>query len=248
VNIIKTKSFELAVISKGNEKSKKLAIAIPGRLDTKDYANFVSHVDYLANRGYFALAFDPPGTWGSSGGIQIYTTTNYLKAIDELIEYFGNKPTLLLGHSRGGTVAMLAGTSNLYVACFVAIMATYGIPTPPRLDETQTGVYLSYRDFPPGTLKTRKQKKFALPLNYFKDGEKYYPIPALKNCPKPKLLFYGTDDEFTKPEKVKEIYETIPEPKMIHELNSDHDYRYHPKIVEEVNNVIGQFLDKYTKE
>lgn len=243
MKIIKTKSFELAVISKGNERSKKLAIAIPGRLDTKDYANFVSHIDYLANRGYCALAFDPPGIWDSSGGIEIYTTTSYLKAIDELIEYFGSKPTLLLGHSRGGTVAMLAGTTNPNVRGFVAIMATYGIPTPP--DATQNGVHMSYRDLPPGTSKTQKRKEFALPMNYFKDGEKYDPIPALKNCTKPKLLFYGTNDEFTKPERVKEIYESIPEPKMIHELNSDHDYRYHSEVVDEVNNVIGQFLDRY---
>ena len=58
-------------------------------------------------------------------------------------------------------------------------MATYGIPTPP--DASRNGVHMSYRDIPPGTSKTQKKKEFALPMNYFKDGEKYDPTPALKN-------------------------------------------------------------------
>ena len=87
---IKTKSFELAISTRGEKNSTRLAIAIPGRLDTKDYLNFTSHIEYLANRNFLAVAFDPPGTWESRGEIESYTTTNYLKAVDELIEHFGN--------------------------------------------------------------------------------------------------------------------------------------------------------------
>ena len=110
---IKTKSFELVVYEKGDPNSQKLAIVIPGRLDTKDYIHNTSLVDYLASRGYFALSFDPAGTWESPGDIDLYTTTNLIKSVNELIEFFGNKPTLLAGHSRGGTIAMLAGPKIL---------------------------------------------------------------------------------------------------------------------------------------
>ena len=174
----------------------------------------------------------------------MYTTTNYLKAINELIEYFGNKPTLLLGHSRGGAVAMLAGTSNPFVSGIVAILASYGPPTAPNPDAMQTGVLIEYRDLPPGSVETKEQKKFALPVNYFNDGQQYNPALALKTCKKPKLLIYGTRDEFTEPDKVKAVYETIPEPKMIYELNSDHDYRYHPELIQEVNRVVRDFLQR----
>src|SRR5690349_20918923 len=109
MEMIKTRSFELAVNASGNKNASKLAIVIPGRLDTKDYAHNVSHVDYLSSKGYYAVSFDPPGTWDSPGDIELYSTTNCIKAVDELIEYYGNKPTLLLGHSRGGSIAMLAG-------------------------------------------------------------------------------------------------------------------------------------------
>lgn len=245
MKIIKTKSFELAIITRGDENSDKIAIALPGRLDTKDYACFPQHLEFLADKGFFAISFDPPGTWESPGGIELFTTTNYIKAVDELIEYFGNKDTFLIGHSRGGTVSILAGAFNPYVVGFAPVMATYGEPTPPDPESIKTGIKMSYRDLPPGTSKTTEQKEFSLPVEYFIDGQKYNVKDALEKCTKPKLLLYGIRDEFTEPEEVKEVFNSIPKPKMIHELDTDHDYRYHQGIVQEVNKVVGQFLDKY---
>ena len=86
MELIKTKSFELAAYSKGLITSNKLAIVLPGRLDTKDYPNIQGHVEYLAKRGFYALSFDPPGTRESLGDISLYTTTNYVKAVNEVIE------------------------------------------------------------------------------------------------------------------------------------------------------------------
>ncbi len=192
--IIHTQSFSLATISAGDPSSKKLAIMIPGRLDTKDYANFTSHINYLAKLGFYAIAFDPPGTWESPGDVE-FTTTNYIKAVNELIDYFGNRPTLLLGHSRGGQTAMIVGTSNPNVTELVMVNASYGPPSPPDPKKIQNGYLLEYRDLPPGDRKTEEQREFHLSLNYFKDGAQYDPVPALKSCTKPKLLIDSTNDE-----------------------------------------------------
>src|SRR3989344_320469 len=245
MEMIKTKNFQLAVYAKGNEGAAKIALVLPGRLDTKDYVHMRSHVDFLAERGFFAVSFDPPGTWESAGGIELYTTTNYIQSVNELIEYFGNKPTLLLGHSRGCTVAMLVGASNPFVSGIVVILATYGPPTAPAPNVPQMGFQEEYRDLPPGTAPTKEQKEFALPMNYFQDGQQYNPESVLTNYTKPKLLIYGSRDEFTSPDKVKAVYKTASEPKMIHELDSDHDYRYHPGCIEEANRVVNDFLKKF---
>lgn len=245
MNTLKTKSFELAVYLKGNPSASNLAIVIPGRLDTKDYIHNTILVDYLASRGYLAFSFDPPGTWESPGDIELYTTTNYLKAVDELIEHFGNKPTLLAGHSRGGTIAMLAGPKNPHVTHFISIFSYYGAPSDPDEKRIVDGRVISYRDLPPGTEKTKEQKKFELPLHYFEDGKQYNALPGLRTCTKPKLFFYGTRDDMNDPEDVKKAYEESAESKMIHAIDSDHDYRYHPEAIEEVNRVVGQFLDRY---
>ena len=246
MKIVKTKSFQLATYSHGDPQSEKLALILPGRLDTKDYAHMQSHVGFLASRGYFAVSFDPPGTWESPGGIELFTTTSYIRAVDELIEYFGNKPTFLIGHSRGGTISMLAGVINPHVISLVPIMATYGEPSSPEPGAINAGVKISYRDLPPGNSKTAEQKNFALPMNYFLDGEQYNVVNILKNCTKPKLILYGTRDSFTTPERVHDVFKIIKEPKMLHELHSVHDYRYDPKTIDEVNQVVGEFLVKYS--
>ena len=244
MDIIKTNFFELATFSRGNKNSGRLAILIPGRLDTKDYVNFTSHAEYLSSRGFLAVAFDPPGIWESPGGIDLFTTTNYLKAINELIEYFGNRPTLLLGHSRGASVAILASMTNAAIMGIVPVMANFGMPTAPTEDAMHKGFQISYRDLPPGISKTKEQKEFALPIAYWKDGARYDIEHALRGCTKPKLLIYGTHDEFTSVDVVKKLYEEIPEPKMIQEIDTTHDYRYFPNAIKEVNMGIGKFLDR----
>jgi pimeloyl-ACP methyl ester carboxylesterase len=242
VNLLKTKSFELAIYAKGDETAPKIAIVIPGRLDTKDYAHMVSHVNYLASKGYYALSFDPPGTWESSGDISLYTTTNIILATHEIIEYFSNRPTVLVGHSRGGSTAMLVGTMNPHVTHIVAIMSHTG-PTTIGLPADKNSSSSSTRDMPPGTSRTEERRSFSLPYSYFEDQMQYDALPALRSCEKPKLFFYGTQDVLVSKENVGEAYNESAEPKQIHALNSEHDYRLRPDIIDEVNQTIGSFLD-----
>lgn len=237
MNLIETPTFKLAVYQRGNEKAEKLALCLPGRLDTKDYAHMRSHVDFLADKGYLALSFDPPGTWESEGDISLYTTQNYLKAIDELIEHFGNLPTITMGHSRGGSMSMLAGINNPHVTHFIAIMSHYGPSSKPN----ESGeVRISYRDLPPGTEETEEKKRFDLPMSYFDDPTEYV---GLETCTKPKLFFLGKEDDVVLPEDVRETYELAAEPKQLCELDSDHDYRYRPNIIQEVEKVAAKFLE-----
>ncbi|MFA4907412.1 MAG: alpha/beta hydrolase, partial [archaeon] len=222
---------------RGEPGAKKLALLLPGRLDTKDYPHMRSHVDYLAAKGYFALSFDPPGTWESPGNIEIYTMTNYLKAINELIAHFGNKPTVLMGHSRGGSMAMLAGTRNEHVTHIIAAMSN---SRPSKIEwNIKNGFEISYRDIPSGG-----RKKFELPLSYFEDSVKYNMLNALSKCAKPKLYFLGTKDDIVLPESVRETYEKSAAPKQLYEVNSGHDYRFHPEIIQEINRAVGEFLGK----
>lgn len=242
MEIVKTKSFELAIINSGDRNAPKLAIVIPGRLDTKDYAQNPSHIQFLASKGYFALSFDPPGSWDSPGGLELYSTTNYIKAVNELIEYFGNKLTILMGHSRGGTVAMLAGPSNPKVTHMISVNSSYGGPI--DTDKPVPGqTHVSYRDLPPGRTRTKEQKRFDLPYNYFEDSGKYNALDGLSTSKKPKLFFYGAKDELSTPDIVKHMYDVSAQPKIIHELNTEHDYRLHPEVIDEVNKVVGEFLD-----
>jgi dienelactone hydrolase len=226
-NLIKTQSFELAVYARGDEDSDKLALVLPGRLDTKDYIHMTSHVDMLAKLGFYALSFDPPGSWESPGTLEDYSTTNYLKAVNEVIDTF-NRPSLLVGHSRGGAVSMLA-SRNPQVKAVVLAMANYGGAVDPGPSEIEGDYAVSYRDLPPGTSRTARPKKFK-------------PSEQLKNFNGPKLLICATYDQFITPEKVKGFYDALDEPKTFLELDTKHDYRLYPDMIEAVNNAIGEFV------
>lgn len=246
MEILKTKSFELAANISGDRNAPKLAILMPGRLDTKDYANFTSHADFLSKRGYLVVAVDPPGTWDSPGGLNNYTTSTYVKAINELIDYFGNRPTLLLGHSRGGATAMLAST-NPAVKELVVVNAAYGNPTPPKPEEVENGKLVELRDLPPGNVRTEKKVRFDLPMVYFEDGAKHNPKEALRKFKGQKLLIHATRDEFTELSKIKEIYDSLTEPKMFLTIDCTHDYRLFPEVIEQVNQKLGELIDSDTK-
>jgi len=236
--IIKTKSFELAIYKRGDENAKKLALVIPGRLDTKDYAHMKSHVDFLANKGFLAVSFDPPGVWESKGDIVEYTTTNYIKSINEIINYFGNKETILVGHSRGGATAFFAGIQNDLIMCVVAIMSPTNVAPMSKEDEGR-GFRISSRDDPNGGKRT-----FNLPKEYFSDAQKYDLLSEISKYKKPKLFIFGEKDTMVKPEMVKELFEKASEPKQITSINAEHDYRLDPNMIKKVEEIFEEFLEE----
>lgn len=140
---------------------------------------------------------------------------------------------------------MLSGPKNPCVTHIIPIFSYYGAPSDPSNERIINGKVMSYRDLPPGDTKTNEQKEFGLPLNYFEDGKQYNALSGLKDCAKPKLFFYGVNDHINKPENIKRAYEESAEPKEIYALNSEHDYRYHPTSIIEVNQIIENFLEKY---
>lgn len=247
--MLQTHSFQLAAYIKGDKKADKLALALPGLLDTKDYLHLRSHVDFLADKGYLALSFDPPGTWESAGSISLYTVTNYLKAINELIDYFGHRPTFVMGHSRGGTMSLYTGVTNPSVFAFASVMLSHVNGMPPVMDDKvihwrEEGFRHEMRDLPPGG--GPKVKSFDLPYSFFEDQTRYDMTDKLVQCAKPKLFIYGKYDNAATPEKVHSIYDIAPEPKKIAGINSDHNYRHHTQLIAQVNRIIGDFLDTYT--
>jgi len=203
-----------------------------------------SHVEFLAERGYYAVSFDPPGTWESDGDINLYTTSNYLKAIFELIEYFDSPPTFIMGHSMGGSMSMYAAVRSDTVKAFAAIMSAPSFVREDNYDERVTrwqeaGIKLSYRDLPDDPAK---KKEFRLPFSFSEDSRQYTAIEDLKTLTKPKLFVAGNKDTSVPVQIVKDAYRLAANPKELHILKSGHDYRRHPRMIKEVNQIVGNFL------
>ena len=229
--------FDLAVYAAGDPDAPKIALVLPGRLETKDYAHIQSHVRHLAELGFYAVSFDPPGTWESPGDITIYTTENYLAAVNDLIKHLGNRPTLLVGHSRGGSIAMLVAVENPSVVGFVAMMAS-AAPARPDEEWKAAGKLTFYRDLPPGDRPSAEQVKFDLPYYCYEN----HLLADLAKCKKPKLFIAGKYDHANQTRDVVEAYETSCAPKQFRELPTGHSYRYHPDITEAVNAKLTKFV------
>jgi len=242
---LKTLHFKIAANISGDAKASKLAVLMPGRLDTKDYVNFVSHAAYLSKRGFLVVAIDPPTSWDSPGELSNYTTTSYVQAVNDIISYFGNRPSLLLSHSRGGATAMLC-SKNRVVSGVVLVNAAYGNPSSPDPTKIENGMLVEYRDMPPGNFRTEQQKRFDLPLAYFEDGAQHDPVKALQEFQGPKLLVVAAEDEFTSVSRVKGVFDSLTDPKEFLEINGTHDYRLYPDEIEVVNTALEKFITKYS--
>lgn len=229
----------------GREDASRVALVLPGRLDTKDYVHMRSHADFLASLGYLAVSFDPPGTWESPGDPSLFTTTNYVKVVGELIEFFGNRPTFLVGHSRGGATAILSSMKYPDVTGIVLVNANYQSPSDPSPEAAERGYNIDYRDLLPGDRETEEKVEFHLPLAYWEDGKNHDPTAALRACTKPKLIVHGTEDEFSPINDVKTLFEELPGPKKLCVIDSAHDYRYRPDAIDTVNREMRSFLEEY---
>ncbi len=235
--------MNIATYIKGDIDSPKLALVLPGLLDTKDYPHMQSHVDYLAKQGYLAVSLDAPGTWGSGDDIEAYTITNYLGAIDQLITKYGNKPTTLVGHSLGGFVASLAITRSKNIETLIAIMSPHAYV---RITNQETinrwrseGVRVSQRDLPDNA---DEKKTFRLPYSFVEDAGQYKALPGLAQSTIPKLFVAAKYDVAVEPALVQASYDAAAGPKEFLLFDSDHDYRRHPELIEQMNDVIGGFI------
>jgi len=90
----------------------KLALLLPGYLDSPDYLHLKTFDQKLTSLGYIVERLDPCGLWWSRGDIKKYSVTNYLKQIkDRLDHYKDSKPdeVVIIGHSLGGLISIVAG-------------------------------------------------------------------------------------------------------------------------------------------
>lgn len=242
---ITTPSFQLAVWQQGSLDAQRLALVLPGKLDSKDYAHMRSHVSFLADCGYLALSFDPPGTWASGGQITDYTMANYLLAVHQLIDHFQQRPTFVLGHSRGGSLALLAAIHNPWVTHVAAVMSYPSFkpgvyPGYPDPEWQLLGFHDSRREVP----GTTQYRTYRLPYQFLEEQVQYDLLPDLAKLTKPKMFVFGQRDLLVAPEVVQLGFQQAAVPKFLYHTAGGHDYRRHPDQIAQINHFLADFLTK----
>lgn len=243
MKLLRTKINEKisAVIHFPDIVAEKLAILLPGYLDSKEYPHLVALAEDLTERSYTTVRFDPTGTWESDGNIAEYTTSQYLQDIKDVLKYMlgkGNYLHVLLGgHSRGGQVSILYAARDPRISCVLGIMASSGPVTgQERANWAKAGVRVSWRDFPD---RRNEKKEFRVSFSYALDMDRYDTAGDAKKIKAPIILAAGELDDVVSPDEVREIYDNANEPKEFLLLAGiGHDYRHNPEEVKRVNSAI----------
>lgn len=256
VQIASTNGMLSAVIHTPEVEGNKLAILCPGYLDSKDYKNIVVLAEDLTKRGYTVVRFDPTGTWDSEGDISKYTMSQCIEDIHSILydmreqkhlrDGTGYTETLIGGHSRGATVAILYAARDPGVTQVLAIMPQVGKESENLhryVEWKKTNDRVSYRDLPDDP---DKKREFHVPFSFAQDADRYNVIKEVKKTKAAVILVAGELDETCTPDSIKKIHEnaigvgsdfvTIP--------GIDHDYRHNEAQVKLVNETALNLVPK----
>lgn len=242
---LQTKQFSIDAYVRGDSNAEHSALILPGFLDTKDYFHLRSHVDSLAEQGYYALGIDFPGTWQSSGDIADYTITNCLNVTQEIVSML-DRPTLLVGHSNGGRLALQIASENSQITGVIAIMSPLHVLCSNNQTERMqqwkaAGTRLIKMDMPNNP---ERHKEFKVPYSFLLNSEKYPVTQYIKSVKQPKLFIAGKRDQVITPAEVEESFRLASEPKKYELIDADHNYRKEPKAVVKVNHLITDFAEQ----
>lgn len=225
--------------------SHKLAILIPGFLDSPDYPHLVKLDQDLTRLGYEVVRITPTGTWELNADISQYSITQTLKDVEAIISQHSDKQIIIGGHSLGGQISLLFTAKHPFVAATISIMGASSFIRPEnyqdRVIEWKKLPYKSIiRDLPEDSTKNRE---FKLPYSFVKDTLKHNVLNVIKNVIQPTLFVVGEKDILVTPTHTQQIYTQANQPKKLVIIkNIDHEYRHRPKEIKLVNQEVVNFL------
>lgn len=223
------------------KKKMKIALLLPGYLDSPDYLHLVTFEKRLKELGYVVERLDACNLW-KTGDVQNYTITNFIKQIRDRVDFYKNQnpeEILLLGHSNGAFTSIVAGARIPEVTKIIALCP------PPDKEGSEhkwvNGVRVSKRDLPNNPTKFRE---FAIPDTHIKDAVQYSAAEDVKKINKPIMIFISLDDTVVKPEWTEEIVSNANDPYVVRQPNMGHDFRNSHEECNIVMNKIEEFLSK----
>jgi len=218
----------------------KVALLLPGYLDSPDYLHMKTFEKRLGELGYIVERLDPCHLW-EIGDVDNYSITNFINQIRERVEFYQSQnPTevVLIGHSMGGFTSIIAGSRIPKVTKIISLC-----PPPDRYGSEKewkgTGFRHSERDLPENPEKFRS---FDVPYSFAKDGLQYSAKDEVRKINKPLMIFIALDDEVVPPELTEQIVANANNPHVVRQPNMGHDFRNSQEECDIVMTEIEKFL------
>lgn len=220
----------------------KLVLLLPGYLDSPDYLHMLTFEKRLKELGYMTERLDPCNLW-KTGNSKNYSITNYLKQIKDRMSFYKSQNStevILIGHSLGGFVSIIAGSRINEVTKIVALC-----PPPDRKYSNQEWkkgeVKYSKRDLPDNPQEFRE---FEVPYSFVEDGLQYSAEEEVKKIHKPLMIFIALEDTIVPSNLTERIIANANNPHVVRQKNMGHNFRCSKEECKTVMAEIEKFLTK----
>ena len=218
----------------------KLALLLPGYLDSPDYLHMRTFEKRLKELGYTTERLDPCNLW-KTDDLRHYSMTNYLKQIEESVSFYTpQKPLeiILIGHSMGGFVSIIAGNRIKEVTKIVSLCAP---PDRIQAADRWLGAKIAHseRDLPDNPQKIRM---FDVPYSFAEDGFQYVASEEIKKIHKPIMIFIALEDTVVPVEYAEKLIANAHNPSVVRQKNMGHNFRQSQKECDLVMKEIEKFL------
>ena len=218
----------------------KLALLLPGYLDSPDYLHLVTFEKRLVKLGYTVERLDVCNLW-KTGDVNNYSVTNFLGQIKTRIDFYKDqnpKDILLLGHRNGAFTAIIAASKFSGVTKIVALCL------PPdwvgSKDKWKNGFRVSKRDLPG---RHDRYKVFKIPCSFLEDALLYSAVEEVKKIDKPLMILICLEDRSVAPEKTEKIITVANNPYVVRLEGIGHTFRKSEDQTNRVANEIVKFIN-----
>lgn len=218
----------------------KVALLLPGYLDSPDYLHLITFEKRLKELGYVVERLDLGNLW-ATGDSKNYTITKFIDQIKGRVDHYkAQNPDeiLLLGHSRGAFTSIVAGSKIPEVTRIIALCP------PPNIKASVTkwpkeGYRTSKKDLPGNPNEFRE---FSIPYAYVEDFLNYSAVEEVKRLNKPLMIFIALDDQVVSPKLTELIVKSANNPFVVRQPNMGHDFRHSQAECDMVMKEIEKFL------
>lgn len=215
----------------------KLAILLPGYIESPDYHHLIVIDKKLSSLGYTVVHVDACNLWSTGDG-NSYSTTNYINQVKTTIDsYLPQNPSeiILIGHSLGCLVALYLGKTCRQVTKVICLSP------PVALDKSDhkwvNGFRVSKKDLPGNPTEFRQ---FSVPYSFVADRLRYSIVDTIKGFEKPFLIVIGEDDSLLP--DVENLVKDQNIKNFIKIANMGHDFRQSDDLCNQVASEIEKFV------
>lgn len=238
---------KLSSITRVGTDCHSIAILLPGFLDSNRYLKMKVFAKGLNKLGYATLQLDPCGLWYGEGTDKTYTVTGYLADIERaleamLTEVSSPKDVLLLGHSMGAFLAIIAASKLNEVTSVCSLCPPDSLK---RLSEKgdwkKTGLKTSTRQLPEDSTQIRT---FILPYSFAEDMLQYEALDVIGSLKARLMIGISMKDEAVRVEATERLVSAAKNSHVVRFERMDHHFNNNLKDTEIVWRHIAGFLQQ----